>query len=34
MTLEEAKQAVVDKRIYDAKTIYALSYVEMQRWNG
>lgn len=31
MTLNEAKQAEKDKRIYDAKTMYALKYVEILR---
>lgn len=31
MTLNEAKQLEKDKRIYDAKTIYALKYIELLR---
>ncbi|MGM8211678.1 NUDIX hydrolase [Virgibacillus sp. W0430] len=31
MTLEEAKIAIKEKRIYDAKTIYAITYLEMKR---
>ncbi|MGM8366451.1 NUDIX hydrolase [Virgibacillus sp. W0181] len=33
MSLEEAKKATSDKRIYDAKTIYALTYLEIARMN-
>lgn len=30
LTLDEAKQAVIEKRIYDAKTIFAVQYLQLQ----
>jgi ADP-ribose pyrophosphatase len=31
LTLEQAKESVITKEIYDAKTLYAVQYIELQR---
>ena len=31
LTIDEAIEAIADKRIYDAKTIYAVQYIQLQK---